>query len=78
MLENYLAERDKNTEMVIFDRYFTLSSPRAHHFHLRLNLRENMEFTNIWEGWDCNILSLTCQPLPASVQGPLSPSFLEE
>lgn len=47
MLEDYLAERDKNTEMVIFDRYFTCSLPRVCHIHLLLKLRENMELTSM-------------------------------
>lgn len=73
VLEEYLAERAQNTEMVIFDRYFTFSSPRVHHIHLQLNLRE---LTSLYEGWDHNALSVTCQPLLASAQGPLAPSFL--
>lgn len=78
MLEDYLAERDKNTEMVIFDRYFTFSWQRVCHIHLLLNLRENMELMSICEGWDCNTVSVTCQPLPTSAQGPLAPSLLGE
>jgi len=63
---------------MIFHGYFTFSSPRAYHIHLLLNLRENVELTSICEGWDCNTLSVPCQPLLASAQGPWAPSFLGE
>lgn len=78
MLEHYLAERAENTEMVIFDRYFTFSLPGVYHTHLQLNLRETVELTSLYEGWDHNTLSATCQPLLARAQGPLAPSFLGE
>lgn len=45
MLEDYLAEQDPSTEMVTFDRYFTVRWARAHHFHLLPTPRENMELT---------------------------------
>lgn len=47
MLEDYLAERDKNAELVTFDRYFTFSSPRVYYIHLLLNLREIVELTGM-------------------------------
>lgn len=78
MLEHYLAERAENTEMVIFDRYFTFSLPGVYHTHLQLNLRETVELTSLYERWDHNTLSATCQPLLASAQGTLAPSFLGE
>lgn len=78
VLEEYLAERAENTEMVIFDRYFTFSLPGVHHIHLQLNLRDTVELTSPSEGWDHKTPSATCQPLLASAQGPLAPSFLGE
>lgn len=78
MLEHYLAETAENTDMVIFDRYFTFSLPGVYHTHLQLNLRETVELTSLYERWDHNTLSATCQPLLASAQGPLAPSFLGE
>lgn len=60
MLEDYLAERAENTEMVIFDRHFTFSLPGVYHIQLQLNLRETVELTSLYEGWDHNTPPKTC------------------
>lgn len=76
MLEDYLDERAENTQIVMFDRYFTLCFPGVCHIHLQLNLRGTVELTSLYEGWDHNAPPVICQPHLGTAQGPLAPASL--
>lgn len=76
MLEDYLDERAENTQIVMFDRYFTLCFPGVCHIHLQLNLRGTVELTSLYEGWDHNAPPVICQPHLGTTQGPLAPASL--